>query len=204
MKTFLLLMMFFLTSLLISSEMDKSLTLKKSSADSLRIVSHVFDDIDDDYMVAKIFFNYKQRKDFKGLDDNLKRSYLDNFWSKNDPNPVTLKNEFVELIKSRIEYCNKFFSHFKDGWTTDRGRIYIKHGQPYEVIKEKSGLYARYGTKDYEIWKYRVDRYMTFIFFDIQTHGDYRLIYSDNDDRESSLPDWRDFLGEDFDEGILY
>ena len=63
---------------------------------------------------------------------------------------------------------------------------------------------AKHGDKEYQIWKYRVNKDLTFIFLDMQTSGDFRLIYSENDDKESSYHDWREYLGSEFDSGILY
>ena len=173
-------------------------------SDSVDVIQGIFFNIDDDYQIVKMFLSSQQKREYKKLTDDEKKNYISEFWKKNDPNPVTTVNEFVEAIKARVNYCNLNFSHFKKGWKTDRGRIFIKHGQPFEVLKEVTGLYSKYGQKEYEIWKYRVENNMTFIFIDLQTHGDYRLIYSDNDGSEITLPDWMDYLGRDFDESILY
>ena len=84
------------------------------------------------------------------------------------------------------------------------GRILIRHGIPYEVIKGRTDILAKHGAKEYQIWKYRVNKDFTFIFLDMQTSGDLRLIYNENDERESSYPDWLEYMGNDFDTGILY
>jgi hypothetical protein len=58
--------------------------------------------------------------------------------------------------------------------------------------------------KNYEIWKYRMQRNANYIFFDVLTSGDYKLIYSsDDNDGENSLTDWKSYLGYDFDERLL-
>ncbi|MCD4795781.1 MAG: GWxTD domain-containing protein [Candidatus Cloacimonetes bacterium] len=164
----------------------------------------VFDDIDDEYKLINYFLNSKQKKYCRSLEDIDKRKFIEEFWKANDPNPITEKNEFLEEIKFRIEYCNRYFTHFNPGWKTDRGRIYIKYGKPYEILKEITGVSAKYPQKDYHIWKYRITNYLTFIFIDIQQHGNFRLIFSDGDDAEGSWADWLNYLGSDFDEGKLY
>ena len=83
------------------------------------------------------------------------------------------------------------------------GRIYIRHGQPDEIIKENTGINTKYAEKDYEIWKYRLNEQLTYVFIDFQNSKKYKIIYSNNDPKESSLPDWEMFLGEEFDKGIL-
>ena len=120
-----------------------------------------------------------------------------------DSDPATEKNDFFELIKERKEYSDRNFSHHDPGWTSDRGRIYLRNGKPDEVLKEKTGFYTKYATKDYEIWKYRSGMSYTYIFIDLLTSGNYKLIYSENDDRETSVPDWKNYLDKDFDETLL-
>lgn len=170
-----------------------------------KIIDHVFNDLENEYLLAKIFFSNIEKKAYRKLKkDKAKWDYLKEFWAYNDPNPITKENELLTILKNRIKYCDRNFGHFNPGWKTDRGRILIRHGMPYDVIKGRSDILAKHGQKDYEIWKYRVSDNMTFIFFDLQTHGDYRLIYSENDEKESSYPDWEEYMGTSFDTGILY
>ncbi|MDO9576984.1 MAG: GWxTD domain-containing protein [Candidatus Cloacimonadales bacterium] len=166
--------------------------------------NQVFDNLKDEYKLAGYFLTHLQKKYYKKLSDNDKWRYLQTFWKANDLDPTTEANEFLDQIRIRIKYCNQHFTHFNDGWTTDRGRIYIRNGEPYEVISQLTGVNAKYPQKDYEIWKYRISSYRTYIFFDQQQHGDHRLIYSENDPDEGSWSDWKSYLGTDFDVGLLY
>ena len=56
------------------------------------------------------------------------------------------------------------------GWRSDRGRIYVKHGEPDEV-EVRSDPYIQ-GT--YLIWRYYQNN-MTFVFHDRFGLGEYRL-----------------------------
>ncbi|MBC8416133.1 MAG: GWxTD domain-containing protein [Candidatus Cloacimonetes bacterium] len=163
----------------------------------------LFIDLEDEFMLLKYFLTGKQAAIWKTLTEQGKINFLNRFWSINDPDPSTEKNEFLLIVKDRIDYCNNNFSYFKEGWKTDRGRIYIKHGEPDEIIKLQTGLTAKYLQKDYQIWKYRTGTELTYIFIDLQTSGNYRLIYVEDDDTESSDPRWQSYLGEDFDLGLL-
>ena len=178
--------------------------IQQDTAQADKVFFHVFTNLDDEYKLVSYFFTSNQKKYYKSLDENGKKRYLKAFWAAQDTNPTTEKNEFLEEIKIRIAYCNSHFSHFHPGWTTDRGRIYIRHGKPYEILNETTGMNTKYARKDYQIWKYRITEYLTYIFIDIQQHGDYRLIFSDGDDSEGSWADWHMYLGEYFDEGKLY
>ena len=163
----------------------------------------LFIDLEDEFMLLKYFLTGKQAAIWKTLTEKGKINFLNRFWSINDPDPATEKNEFLLTVKDRIDYCNNNFSYFKEGWKTNRGRIYIKHGEPDEIIKLQTGLTAKYLQKDYQIWKYRTGTELTYIFIDLQTSGNYRLIYVEDDDTESSDPRWQSYLGEDFDPGLL-
>lgn len=164
----------------------------------------VFDDLKDEYNLASYFLSHKQKKYYKKLDDQDKWQYLEAFWKSNDLDPTTDKNEFLDLIKLRIAHANTYFTHFNPGWHTDRGRIFIKFGNPYEIMNLKTGPTAKYPQKDISVWKYRISDFSTYIFIDLQQHGDFRLIYSDNDPEEGSWSDWHDYLGIEFDMGLLY
>ncbi|KQC09332.1 MAG: hypothetical protein APR54_03670 [Candidatus Cloacimonas sp. SDB] len=205
MRLFLALSLFLIGSLSLLAETDATemeLTERDSTEQSNN--NRVFEDIEDEYFLAKIFFNSEQKRYYKKLDDAGKRLFLDAFWVANDPNPATELNEFVEIIKGRVDYCNLYYGYFKKGWKTDMGRILIRHGIPYEIIKGRSDILAKHGDKEYQIWKYRINKDLTYIFLDMQTSGDFRLLYSENDEKEASYPDWLEYLGNDFDPNILY
>lgn len=64
---------------------------------------------------------------------NIKLS-LDEFWLKTGGN----KEHSRRAIKSfyeKVEFANKAFSSWKEGWKTDKGMIYIIFGPPHEVYK---------------------------------------------------------------------
>lgn len=166
--------------------------------------NQIFNNLTDEYKLASYFLTHQQKKYYKKLTDEDQWRYLHTFWKANDLDPTTELNEFLEQIKIRINYSNQHFAHFREGWTTDRGRIYIRNGAPYEIICRTTGMNAKYAQKEFEIWKYRITSYQTYIFVDLQQHGDYRLIFSENDAQEGSWSDWDNYLGSDFDVGLLY
>lgn len=96
--------------------------------------------------------------------------FLD-FWNKLDPSPNTEKNEaFIEYF-SRVEYANKNFKSFSDGWITDKGQVYIVFGEPLQIIATNSNNSNRVS---YEIWQYNNN--LEFVFMDKSGFGDFRLI----------------------------
>jgi GWxTD domain-containing protein len=163
----------------------------------------MFVEISDELELIGYFIEKSKHKSWKTLTDDGRNNFVSRFWTTSDPDPSTDNNEFFDLIKKRVQYCNQEFSHFKKGWSSDRGRVYLRHGKPDDVINEETGLNTKYAQKDFQIWKYRSQGNMTYIFLDFQTSGNYRIIYADGDDMEGTQVGWESYLGKDFDPGLL-
>ncbi|MDP2915623.1 MAG: GWxTD domain-containing protein [Candidatus Aminicenantes bacterium] len=118
--------------------------------------------------------------------------FIEGFWKKRDPDPVTPENEAKLEYYRRIAQTNKLFSTSGiSGWRTDRGRIYILLGPPKEVQRDfgsqGSGLSAFTGPK--ETWQYwdlpnpKLPYNMEFVFVDRFGTGSYVLDQSFRADR---------------------
>jgi len=92
------------------------------------------------------------------------------FWKKRDPNPNTLRNEEMEEYFAKVEYANKHFRHYIDGWRTDMGMVYIIFGSPNNVDRHPFDI----DSKPYEVWSYYELNHQ-FVFVDQTGFGDYRL-----------------------------
>lgn len=110
--------------------------------------------------------------------------FIQSFWKKKDPDPSTAENEFKIAYYKRIAIANKLFSvGKKDGWRTDRGKIFILLGPPQEVQRDftptGSNVSVYHGTK--EIWNYwgienpRLPYNLEIVFIDRFGLGDYVL-----------------------------
>jgi len=76
----------------------------------------------------------------------LKRA-IDRFWLSHIKNPNDA-NDVIQLFYERVEEANKYFSNFKEGWKTERGRIYVLFGPPKNISELN---YKQY-------WSYSHDR----------------------------------------------
>jgi GWxTD domain-containing protein len=79
------------------------------------------------------------RKELNLYDDfNLegKQAFLEKFWADRDPTPGTEVNEFKEEYLKRFTFANINFQSTtqKQGWKSDKGRIYIQHGPVLRMI----------------------------------------------------------------------
>ncbi len=102
--------------------------------------------------------------------DEKVKQYL-NFWKKKDPTPQTEDNPIFDEYYRRVFYANEKFSHYIEGWKTDRGMVFIILGPPNNVDRHP----FEFNTKPYEVWEY-YDLNRQFVFVDETGFGDYRLI----------------------------
>ena len=93
------------------------------------------------------------------------------FWKKRDPNPNTPRNEKMEEFYGRVDYANKHFSHYREGWRTDMGLVFVILGPPSNVDRHPFEI----DSKPYEVWAY-YDLNYQYVFVDQSGFGDYRLI----------------------------
>ncbi|HCY76181.1 MAG TPA: hypothetical protein DHV28_09695 [Ignavibacteriales bacterium] len=107
-----------------------------------------------------------------------KREFMFEFWKTKDETlgSTQNKNEFYRTYLQRIELANqRFTSMGKQGWKTDRGRIYLIYGEPTEIERYPNEL----ETRPYEIWHYNeIEGGVFFIFADLTGFSDYTLINS--------------------------
>ncbi len=106
----------------------------------------------------------EERRVFLETSDSGKEAFIEEFWARRDPTPGSPPNEYKEEYEARIETANALFlGEGRPGWLTDRGRIHILFGPPFERLTypmDASG-YCR------EVWYYGnfpvlfVDEYCT-------------------------------------------
>lgn len=113
----------------------------------------------------------------KSNDTSKYRIFIFNFWYRKDP--VKTMASYSEHIR-RVNVADKLYSCGKyKGYTTDRGRVLIKNGEPnFMVDRTFSGQLM-----PYEIWKYNVlngEFNVKFVFVggDLQASCDYELVHS--------------------------
>ncbi|MAT40085.1 MAG: hypothetical protein CL946_10830 [Ectothiorhodospiraceae bacterium] len=110
--------------------------------------------------------------------DEEKRERFEKFWEENNPSPGARVNTAMVEYYGRVAYANEHFDHFRPGWKTDRGMVFIKLGPPDYV--ERHPFEA--DTRPYIIWEY-YDIGRRFVFVDETGFEDYRLLYPIWDER---------------------
>ena len=129
--------------------------------------------------LTKYIITPKEKAVFKELRSDRERDdFIELFWQQRDPTPGTLQNEYKEEHLRRFAYANKYLQHgsSREGWKTDRGRMYIILGEPEnrETI-DGSILYPM------EVWTYRSQPRLGFktdfrvVFYRKGGLGEYRI-----------------------------
>jgi GWxTD domain-containing protein len=130
---------------------------------------------------------------YNGLSVEGKRRFLREFWRRRDPAPGAVPNQAMTDFYRLVAYANSAFHQSRvaamQGWRTDRGRIYLRHGNPDETLRRPVA-----SPRPYEVWKYTRDRGYWYVFLDRNGMGDFQLIAT-NDRREPGLQAWEGIIG---------
>lgn len=122
--------------------------------------------------------------------------FITDFWARRDPTAGTFENEFRRMFWQRVAEANRRFRvSTTPGWKTDRGKIFVILGEPFDIETNT----RREGT---ERWSYRrrhsksanPEFYVVFKW----SHGDLVL-----DSNPQSLSPFYDFQGAVMDPGPL-
>ena len=138
-------------------------------------------------------------KVYKDLSLTAKRRFLAEFWQRRDPTSGTETNEAREQFYQAIAYANEHYTEQgrrgREGWRTDRGRIFAKHGAPGDSPSRTRAGRA----PPYSVWRYTSGNGRYYIFVDRTGLGNYQLVKS-NELKEASRADWLELLTE---EGVV-
>lgn len=128
--------------------------------------------IDEEFKKSVYLLSDKHKKNYESLKSiDEKKMFMFKFW-KSIEKVITKKEYF-----SRIDYASKNFkSDFREGWKTDRGRIYAIYGKYDDIERFPYQGFQR----AYEIWTYNyVQGGVIFVFMDNSAgFGDFILIHS--------------------------
>lgn len=123
------------------------------------------------YDAIEYFVSPQEYKYFLTLEEKGRKLYLKKFWEKHNYNEIS----------QRYEYADGHFQEGnKAGSKTDRGRIYIKYGDPDEIENKPLEVGE---SKPYEHWQYYNG--LEFIFVDIRGTQEYTLVWTNAPDEKS-------------------
>jgi len=144
--------------------------------DASRYDTMMEEELDLEFDWAKYIAEREERRTWNRLNLEGKREYIKEFWAKRDETLGTPANEFKQDYFSKVQLANTMYrGTFRDGWTTDRGRILLVYGKPDEIERfPESSDY-----KEHHIWYYYdIQGGVEFYFVDKRGLHDLELVHS--------------------------
>lgn len=89
--------------------------------------------------------------EYRNLIKNADKKSFDRFWLDIGGSPNIAKS-MIRKYYDRVEYANRYFTTYKEGWKTDRGMVYLVYGAPdlvYRDEQEEVWWYTENGEKEY-------------------------------------------------------
>ncbi|MBR3090727.1 MAG: GWxTD domain-containing protein [Bacteroidetes bacterium] len=132
----------------------------------------------DEFEKFSIVASNLELKSWKRLTDlKAKQRFLYRFWFVRNTDQKSGYNKELQTFRDRVKYVNTYFSWGgkQNGWKTDRGKVYIKFGEPDQMDKNS----ATPSKHAYDVWYYTgIDGGGEFYFIDMHGMGVYNLIHS--------------------------
>lgn len=120
------------------------------------------------YRELKYIASKRELGYYNTLSDSGKEAYLAWFWTRHNLSEFARRMQTAET---------KYRTSRTSGLATDRGRVYVKYGEPDEVEHKVLEV----DRKPREYWRYYGVGYL-FIFIDVGGDGNFRLAYTSDPD----------------------
>ena len=141
-----------------------------------------------------------EREIFLQLQSNRERDlFIEAFWKQRDPTQGTDTNEYREEHYKRFNHANsRYIAAGKPGWKTDRGKVYILLGKPWDV-RIFDGIDTYFPCV---AWYYQnmggtgLPQAFTLLFYQKGRVGDYNIYNPGMDGPWSLLADYQNWQGD--------
>jgi GWxTD domain-containing protein len=145
------------------------------------------EDMERKYGSAAVWLTQKAQSEvFRNLTPSGKREYLNRLFGPEIPNTQDGKEtSAIDAFVTRSEtvanrYGERAGRGTQPGWQTDRGRIYMLHGEPNSLISRPSPQSG----SPYEIFHYQTGKGLTYLFADETRMGHFRLIWTNDPEQQ--------------------
>lgn len=137
------------------------------------------DELADEFRKVKYLATAQEIKTFSGVTSaDARKDFLAKFWTavESGRSPMLSGISRAEYLH-RVQVANqRYRAMSREGWLSDRGRVYILYGEPDEIERHASG---QEGLKAYEKWfYYQIESGVEFDFVDRSGFGDYAMVNS--------------------------
>ncbi len=150
------------------------------------------EELQDEFEKVKYLLTPDDIKTFKPLTTaDARRRFLSKIWSEVESGARAIAEMTRKSYLQRVAKADeKYRTMTKDGWKTDRGRVFILYGEPDEIERYPDSE----GRKPFEVWKYRnIEGGVDFVFVDRWKNSNYELVTSTKRG-ELQDPNWEALL----------
>jgi GWxTD domain-containing protein len=93
-------------------------------------------DVEDD--VHFLLDAAEEEEAFARMSPGEQEAFLENYWRERDPTPSTAVNEARAQFALRVQHANQTWTraNLGKGMFTDMGRVYIRYGEPDEILRQ--------------------------------------------------------------------
>ncbi len=122
----------------ILGKQEQALAVSQSAFDVLWSPESWTADAGDYYEVAaSALLSSEEAVRFRTLTLGEKEVLIEDRWRMVDPTPETAENEARTTFRRRVDHANALYTIFERGMFSDRGRIWIRYGEPDEIRVER-------------------------------------------------------------------
>jgi GWxTD domain-containing protein len=163
-----------------------------SSIKATELAGMSAEELADEFRKAQYIATDQEVRTFSQISsEEGRREFLAKFWTEVENGrlgqaPMTR----MVYLQRVLAASQRFHALNRDGWRTDRGRVFVLYGEPDEIERFPSSQEA----KPYENWHYySIENGVEFIFIDRSGFGEYILVHSTKRG-ELRDDDWQRFL----------
>lgn len=171
--------------------------IKQPAASTTSLNSNEFagmtsEELSQEFREAQYVATTDEIKRFQSMTtQEAKRDFLAKFWAEVESSRGGRKSELRSVYLHRVAIANQRYRGLgKQGWQTDRGRVYVLYGEPDEIERYPNSE----NSKPYEIWHYyQIESGVEFDFIDRTGFGNYMLV---NSTKRGEIQDdsWQHYL----------
>ncbi len=135
------------------------------------------EELDEEFDQMRYITSSGDRQDYARLTTKPeKQRFLFEYWRQLDPDPASPVNPVRQEYLNRVQHANEQFGFgFREGWRSDRGRVFVVYGPPDEYERYPS----RSDSRPFEIWHFHnIQGGVKFVFVDRTGFQDYQLVHS--------------------------
>jgi GWxTD domain-containing protein len=170
------------------------LAMAEMTAEETLYAAMATEELEREVELATVVATGRERSQISALaTDDDRRAFLVRFWTSRDtdprPNVNGARDRFFELLRT-VE--SRFGRGSRDGYRTDRGRVYLTYGAPSAVDRRDNEP----NLLPHELWEYeRIPGQgrAIFVFVDRFATGQLELVHS-TVTGEVSLPNWENTI----------